>query len=447
MNQSLLTPGCEKAPANPNLGYVPSNSAAVKITAADDWWKLAARPEVKAAGLGALDLCAFNFQTRNPAEINWYLRNKVGCTKATSDRKNYMFSNDASPGVIYLPKGKTSGGVIDLGETIVNGRVPVGTDGAVTKEFTFEKETPNGFSAGYVRCKVKVTGKGSITWGNASPDYKGKIATNLLKKQIGLAGEKQLTDDFTLQFGTKLIDATKPAEWRKTIRDGVEGTVKKKLKTAVIDAVEVGLKVPTDGLFFVVKVTFKELTIPIIDLGWVLDLPPEQVTATFKGSIQLTFTFGPSAAALTALKPILANALRTVIPGSSLLAGLAAWIAFCGHAISRTYQRSDDMAFYAWYVTGYVDEVLPGGAFSPWPPKPESRIRAQEMVRLGHTDARANAAKEFGGLGMDPVAAYRAHLLSLFGGAEDREASSKARKFLRSLVCAKLLQEKGIETV
>ena len=446
MNQSLLAPGCEKAPATPNLGYVPPNSAAVKVTAADDWWKLAARPEVKAAGLSALDLCAFNFQTKNPAEINWYLRNKVGCTKATSDRKNYMFSNDASPGIVYLPKGKTNGGVIDLGETIVNGRVPGGTDGAVTKEFTFEKETPNGITAGYVRFKVKVAGKGSITWGNASPDYKAKIATNLSKKQIGFAGEKQLSDDFSLQFGTK-IDASKPAEWRKAIRNGVEGTVKKKLKTAVVDAVEVGLKAPTDGLFFVVKVTFRELTVPIIDLGWVLDLPQDQVTATFKGSIQLVFTFGPSAAALTALKPILANALRTVIPGSGLLAGLAAWIAFCGHGISRTYQRSDDMAFYAWYVTGYVEEILPIGGFSPWPHKPEARVRAQEMVRLGQADARANAAKEFGGLGMDPVAANRAHLLSLFGGPEDRDALSKARKFLRELVCAKLREEKGIETV
>jgi len=104
---SLLVSGCEKTPENVDLEYRPSDSVAYKVTGKDDWWKLAARPEVKAAGIDALGLCAFNFKTRVPAEINWYLRNKVGCVSTTTDRKNYKFSDADAPGIVYLPQVKS----------------------------------------------------------------------------------------------------------------------------------------------------------------------------------------------------------------------------------------------------------------------------------------------------------------------------------------------------
>ncbi|HYZ83192.1 MAG TPA: hypothetical protein VE621_02250, partial [Bryobacteraceae bacterium] len=69
----------------------------------DDWWKLAERDQVKVSGLSALQLCAYNFQTSVPAEINWYLYHKVGCRKTTQDKKNFKFHSDASPGTVYLP--------------------------------------------------------------------------------------------------------------------------------------------------------------------------------------------------------------------------------------------------------------------------------------------------------------------------------------------------------
>jgi hypothetical protein len=100
---SLLVPGCEKAPAKIDLTYKPPGGIPYKVTDADDWWKLAAKPEVKASGIDALGLCHYNFLTRVPAEINYYLRNKVGCCKATPDKKNYMFSSNADPGYVYLP--------------------------------------------------------------------------------------------------------------------------------------------------------------------------------------------------------------------------------------------------------------------------------------------------------------------------------------------------------
>ena len=48
-------------------------------------------------------LIKFNFLTEDPDEVNWYLREYVGCKDTTKDRKNWKFSQRATPGVIYVP--------------------------------------------------------------------------------------------------------------------------------------------------------------------------------------------------------------------------------------------------------------------------------------------------------------------------------------------------------
>jgi hypothetical protein len=84
------------------------------VATGESWWTLAELPRVRAAHKSASDLCYFNFKTRNPREINWYLYHKVGCRQVTHDGKNYMFSShdrwtkDATtPGVVYLPLAST----------------------------------------------------------------------------------------------------------------------------------------------------------------------------------------------------------------------------------------------------------------------------------------------------------------------------------------------------
>jgi hypothetical protein len=106
---SLLLAGCSKRPGMPTQAFPPPGSLPYKVKAGDDWWKLAARPESQQAGLDALGLCHFNFQTKVPAEINWYLRNYVGCARTTPDKKNYTFSSEDAPGIVYLPAGKSGG--------------------------------------------------------------------------------------------------------------------------------------------------------------------------------------------------------------------------------------------------------------------------------------------------------------------------------------------------
>jgi hypothetical protein len=38
--------------------------------------------------------------------VNWYVRRNVGCNVYTLDRRNWMFSDSAKPGIIYLPIDK-----------------------------------------------------------------------------------------------------------------------------------------------------------------------------------------------------------------------------------------------------------------------------------------------------------------------------------------------------
>jgi hypothetical protein len=90
----------EKAPASPvPANYKPEGGIPHKVQDSDDWWSLAR----KANNMDVWDLIEFNFKTRSAPEVNWYLRRNVGCKKTTKDGKNYMFSSNAMPGIVYLP--------------------------------------------------------------------------------------------------------------------------------------------------------------------------------------------------------------------------------------------------------------------------------------------------------------------------------------------------------
>jgi hypothetical protein len=86
----------------PPRGYVRPH----KVQTGENWWTLAEKYRRK----DPWDLIRFNFGTSNPDEVNWYLANKVGCTLTTDDRKNFRFSSNASPGLIYIPRKRWKGG-------------------------------------------------------------------------------------------------------------------------------------------------------------------------------------------------------------------------------------------------------------------------------------------------------------------------------------------------
>lgn len=58
----------------------------------------------KKNGLTWKALAYFNWETADPRQINKRLRDDVGCTRRAKDRYNYIFTSDAVPGIVYVPK-------------------------------------------------------------------------------------------------------------------------------------------------------------------------------------------------------------------------------------------------------------------------------------------------------------------------------------------------------
>jgi hypothetical protein len=88
-----------KAPTKPlPSGYRPTGSQPYKVKDSDTWWTLSVK-----SGVDPWWLIQYNFETRDPGEVNWYLMNRVGCVNKTPNGKNFRFSSAAKPGIIYLP--------------------------------------------------------------------------------------------------------------------------------------------------------------------------------------------------------------------------------------------------------------------------------------------------------------------------------------------------------
>ena len=102
-----------KKPFSPlSADYRPENGIPYKVRDGDDWGKVASR-----RGINVKKLIYFNFKTTDPEEVNFYLMRNVGCIEETQDWKNFKFSSDATPGIIYLPSEDT---IISITETIMN---------------------------------------------------------------------------------------------------------------------------------------------------------------------------------------------------------------------------------------------------------------------------------------------------------------------------------------
>jgi hypothetical protein len=89
----------ESAPKKQQLppNFVPPGGVPYPVKDGDTWKTVASNN-----GLDASKLVYFNYHTNNPDEVNWYLRRNAGCTKATPDGKNYVFSTSKPPKYIYL---------------------------------------------------------------------------------------------------------------------------------------------------------------------------------------------------------------------------------------------------------------------------------------------------------------------------------------------------------
>ena len=81
-----------------NPGYIRPAGNPYKVKTNDTWESVA-----RDHGIDGHTLVHFNCGTVSSAEVNWYLHYKVGCVRPTHDGKNWMFTSDASPGIIHIP--------------------------------------------------------------------------------------------------------------------------------------------------------------------------------------------------------------------------------------------------------------------------------------------------------------------------------------------------------
>jgi len=110
-----------KEPKKPlAAGYKPMGGLPHKVNDSDSWVGLATD-----RGVDPWWLIQYNFETRDPAEVNWYLKNRVGCTRTTADGRNFRFSAAAKPGIIYLPTPQMAGSV----KSLKYGKFGIGIEG------------------------------------------------------------------------------------------------------------------------------------------------------------------------------------------------------------------------------------------------------------------------------------------------------------------------------
>jgi hypothetical protein len=93
----------KSAPTSPAKFPPPIPARQQKVKSGDSWFTLASQH----GRSDPWDIIEFNFRTRDPREVNWYLEYYVGCTKS-SDGKNYSFDSTDSPGIVYIPPASWS---------------------------------------------------------------------------------------------------------------------------------------------------------------------------------------------------------------------------------------------------------------------------------------------------------------------------------------------------
>ena len=97
MAPNVKTPRILRTPWPPSEHLLQAQT----VTGWDDWWSL--QSHFKRCDVW--DIIYYNFETYNPGEVNWYLREWIGCRDVSADGKNYRFG--ALPGgrpmQIFIP--------------------------------------------------------------------------------------------------------------------------------------------------------------------------------------------------------------------------------------------------------------------------------------------------------------------------------------------------------
>lgn len=89
----------KSTPTKPAKFPPPTASRQHKLVTGDNWWNLA----TKYGRSDPWDIIEFNFGTRNPYEVNWYMEFYLGCSVPSPDGENFRFDGSDHPGILYIP--------------------------------------------------------------------------------------------------------------------------------------------------------------------------------------------------------------------------------------------------------------------------------------------------------------------------------------------------------
>nr|AUN36855.1 hypothetical protein [uncultured bacterium] len=138
MTAPLATERRPPSPVSPSL--VPPEGTAYHVQDFDTWASIASEHH-----RDAWELIAFNFRTRDPDEVSWYLREYVGCTQVAPDGHNWDFTSGITGGkgawkggVIYLPPENVSFEpmpVLGQSDALLSSRLPNAEDRSAGKDF------------------------------------------------------------------------------------------------------------------------------------------------------------------------------------------------------------------------------------------------------------------------------------------------------------------------
>jgi hypothetical protein len=371
-------------------------------------------------GVPVKQLVLHNFGTLDSAEINWYLREFVGCTLATNDKKNWRFSSSAKPGLIYIPLK-----VLSMDPLLITGSAQMPVDLAAiggppeflaSEKFVYEFKIPaiEPADLGYFIAQARVSVEGELK------QQGGFVKTQIKKGEIKVALEKKLTETtkgaLSVKFDQKVLNPIADAvlngskgDFIKALAAPFEATLKTTYKWGnVVVEPELGLEgsrtpvivrllggfegplvvegTPFSGKF-AVKIGFN-VGLSAKGWAWVISKVGPQAVSRFLASCgRGLVAVGEWLVAAGVLE-------GTVIVGGALI-GTLALTALMAKIVNDAHRNGELLGLSTWYASAYIAKVFNEKLELNFITG-DTNLRA-ELIRAGEkdavTDARATLAK------------------------------------------------------
>lgn len=171
----------ERKPLNPvpRLNASSPSAQVYRVQTGDSWTTIA-----RDHGVATDALIFANFRTVVPAEVNWYLREYVGCTHRAPDGHNWRFDSSDRPGLISIPATGTVHFHVPM---VSQGASPICWIACVAMIASFKGRASLGtgaFTGGFDVSQSSV----ASSWGAGGPNFYDRL------RAMGFATENPFPD-------------------------------------------------------------------------------------------------------------------------------------------------------------------------------------------------------------------------------------------------------------